>query len=243
MHMSKKPKNIIITGASKGIGEAIAGKFAAGNHNIFLCARNEEQLYKTTEELQTRFPAVLISAMPADVSKKEQVVSFGNWVLKQTESTGGPDVLVNNAGVFFPGGITTEEDGLLERTMETNVYSAYHLTRTLLPKMMENRHGHVFNICSVASLQAYKSGAAYSISKFALLGFSKNLREEMKPHGVKVTAVIPGAVYTGSWKESDVSPQRIMEPDDIATLVYAASCLSSQAVTEDIIIRPQLGDV
>ena len=235
--------NIIITGASKGIGKAIAGKFAAGHHDIFLCARNEEQLHETLEELRAGYPAVTIQGMPADVSQKEDVIRFGNWVLQQTETTGGPDVLINNAGIFYAGSITSEEEGILEKSMETNVYSAYRITRILLSKMVEKGQGHIFNICSIASLHAYKNGASYSISKFALLGFSKNLREEMKPHGVKVTAVIPGAVYTNSWKESGMSPERIMEPDDIATLVYAAFSLSPRAVTEDIIIRPQLGDV
>ncbi len=124
-----------------------------------------------------------------------------------------------------------------------NLYSAYHLTRALLPGMMARRKGHIFNICSIASLQAYPNGGAYSISKFALAGFSRNLREEMKPHGIKVTAVYPGAVYTDSWAGSGVDPQRIMEAGDIAEMVYAAAGLSPQATVEDILLRPQLGDL
>ena len=85
-------------------------------------------------------------------------------------------------------------------------------------------------------------GGAYSISKFALLGFTKNLRYELRPHNVKVTALVPGAVYTDSWK-GFVEPERIMEPEDIATLIYTTSRLSPQATVEEIVIRPQLGDL
>jgi short-subunit dehydrogenase len=98
-------------------------------------------------------------------------------------------------------------------------------------------------MCSIASLKAYPNGGAYSISKFALAGFSKNLREEMKPFGIKVTAVYPGAAYTDSWAGSGVDPVRIMEADDIASMIYAASLLSPQACVEDIVLRPQLGDL
>ncbi|MEK7198799.1 MAG: SDR family NAD(P)-dependent oxidoreductase, partial [Bacteroidota bacterium] len=91
--------------------------------------------------------------------------------------------------------------------------------------------------------QAYANGGSYSISKFALLGFSKNLREELKPHGIKVTAVCPGATLSGSWDGFEIDPQRIMEAEDIAKMVYAATLLSPQAVVEDIIMRPQPGDL
>jgi short-subunit dehydrogenase len=124
-----------------------------------------------------------------------------------------------------------------------NLYSAYHLTRKLIGSMMKQKSGHIFNMCSIASLNAYANGGAYSISKFALHGFSKNLREEMKPYGIKVSSVFPGAVLTDSWGDFDNSNQRIMEAQDIAKLVFAAAQLSPAACVEDIIIRPQLGDL
>ncbi len=237
--------NVIITGASKGMGKAIAEKFAANNHNLVLCARNEVQLYKTIEELLLKYPRSIIKSLAIDLSETAATKHFGAWAQEQVGKMPGEkvDVLVNNAGQFMPGSIYNEDEGILESMIAVNLFSAYHLTRALLPRMMENKNGHIFNICSIASLNAYKNGGAYSISKFALLGFSKNLREEMKPHGIKVTAVLPGAVYTDSWSGSDIQPQRIMESEDIATLVYAAACLSPQAVVEDIIVRPQLGDL
>ncbi|MBC7424276.1 MAG: SDR family oxidoreductase, partial [Ferruginibacter sp.] len=136
-----------------------------------------------------------------------------------------------------------EEDGMLEQMINANLYSAYQLTRVLLPLMMQTKTGHIFNMCSVASLNAYPNGGSYSISKYALMGFSKNLRDELKPHNIKVTAVSPGAVLTDSWGDFDNSKKRIMEASDIAAMIMAATKLSTQAVVEDIVIRPQLGDL
>lgn len=231
--------NIVVTGASKGIGRAIAEIFSANGHQLSICARGEATLYKTMGELQVLYPAAAIKAMPADLSSAAGAAEFGNWCLQQ----GIPDILVNNAGRFEPGSVHNEPAGLLENQLATNLFSAYHLTRVLLPAMMGRGSGHIFNICSIASLHAYPNGGAYSISKFALHGFSKNLREEMKPHGIKVTSVHPGAVLTDSWGNYDNSSKRIMEADDIAKMVYAASRLSVQACVEDIVIRPQLGDL
>lgn len=230
---------VIVTGASRGIGKAVAGIFAAHGYDLLLSSRSEIALYKATEELMTRYPDVSIKARPADLSVKEQAQEFGKWCLEQ----GVPDILINNAGLFEPGSVYNEPDGALESQVATNLYSAYHLTRTLLPAMMERKSGHIFNMCSIASLDAYPNGGAYSISKFALYGFSKNLREEMKTHGIKVTAILAGAVMTDSWGDFDNSSGRIMVADDIAKTIYASSQLSPQACIEDILIRPQLGDL
>ncbi len=231
--------NIVITGASKGLGKAMAKQFAADGNTLFVCSRNEVQLYKLVEEIMLEYPDCTVKAMPVDMSVKKEVTAFAEWILRYAI----PDIIVNNAGQFIPGAVHNEEDGVLEQMMQTNLYSAYYLTRALLPKMMEQKSGYVFNICSIASMQAYSNGGSYSISKFALLGFSKNLREELKPYGIKVSAVLPGAAYTDSWSGSGIDPERIMEADDVAKMVYSATTLSSRAVMEDIVLRPQLGDL
>lgn len=232
--------NVVISGASKGIGKAIAESFAAEGNNLFICARNEITLYNTVAALQLKYPESTINARVADMSKKEEVQKFGQWILSKVATI---DVLVNNAGKFIPGSIFSEEEGMLEQMIDTNLYSAYHLTRTLLPVMIHHKRGHIFNICSIASLQAYPNGGSYSISKYALMGFSKNLRNELMPHHIKVTAVYPGAVLTDSWVGFDNTTKRIMEADDIAITILAATKLTGQAVIEDIVIRPLLGDL
>ncbi len=232
--------NIIITGASKGFGKAIAEKFSLPNNTLYLCARSESTLKQAVDELQKKNPNTHYKYKCADLSIPKEAIAWGEWVLSQTNHI---DILVNNAGRFMPGAIHNELENVLIDMMQTNVYSAYYLTRTILPSMMGKKAGHIFNISSIAALQAYPNGGSYGISKHALLGFSKNLREELKPYNIKVTAVCPGAAYTDSWAASGVKPERIMEANDIAEMIYVASKLSPQAVVEDIIMRPQLGDL
>ena len=238
-HRAKEAKNIIITGASRGLGYAIAEIFAENGNDLFLTSLNENNLFKAVGELQNTYPGIKIKAKPFDLSKKEEARAFGEWCLKN----GSPDVLVNNAGSFSGSNVHDEEDGALEEMIETNLYSAYHLTRTIVPAMIAKKSGHIFNMSSIAGLKAYPNGGSYSISKFALRGFSINLRDELKRYNIKVTTVFPGAAYTDSWAASGLERKRFMEASDIAKIVYAASQLSAQACVEEIILRPQWGDI
>ena len=231
---------VVITGASRGLGLSIAEAFAAEGHNLLLTARNEIKLYHVLESLMGRFPEQLIKAKAFDQGSRQGAVDFGNWVLEQGVV---PDILINNAGIFEPGRVIDEPEGQMEKMMSTNFLSAYYITRMLLPPMMERKSGHIFNMSSIAALQAYPNGGSYSVSKFALTGFSKNLREELKPYSIKVTCIYPGAVYTDSWAAAGISPGRIMKPTDIADTVVQISKLSPQAVVEDLVIRPLLGDL
>ena len=231
--------NIVITGGSKGMGKAMAEKFAAAKNNIFICSRNEKKLSATANEINKKFTGN-VQYFSADLSDKNEVLKFADWLLEKKIQI---DILINNAGQFVQGNVYNESEGNLEKMMNINLFSAYHLTRALLPQMIKNKSGHIFNISSIAALQAYHNGGSYSISKYALMGFSKNLREEMKPFHIKVTTVYSGAVYTSSWEGADILPQRIMEVEDIANMIYAASLLSPQACVEDIVIRPLLGDL
>lgn len=232
--------NIVITGASKGIGKAIAEKFAANGYSLFLCARHEKELADTAALISQNFPSIEVHHKTCDVSKKQQLKQFADWIHSKTPAA---DVLVNNAGSFIPGHVHEEEDGVIEFLMETNLYSAYYLSKYLLSPMMDRRSGHIFNICSIASLKAYRHGGSYGITKYAMAGLSANLRDEMMKYGVKVTSVFPGAAYTASWDASGVDPERIMTAADIAEMIYAAASLSPQACVEEIVIRPQLGDL
>jgi short-subunit dehydrogenase len=232
--------NVVITGGSKGLGRAFAEAFAAGGHDLALCSRSEEELQVTVLALRKQFPEIRVEAKAFDLSSKGGAEEYAAWVRSRF---GVVDILINNAGRFLGGNIYDEPEGTLEAMINTNLYSAYHLTRALLPVMMGQRKGQIFNICSVAGLQAYPNGGAYSISKFALLGFSRNLREELKPYGIKVTAVCPGATYTASWEGSGIDPERMMAPEDVAAMVYATANLSDRAVVEDLVMRPVLGDL
>ncbi len=229
---------VIVTGASKGIGKAIAVKFAQAGHELLLCSRNAAQLDATAAELRANYK-VNVKARAADLSVKDEVISFANWCLQE----GVPTILVNNAGIYLPGNAMDEADGHMEEIMNTNFYSAYHLSRKLLPAMIKKGQGHIFNICSIASLAAYDGGGSYSISKFAMHGLTKNLRHELKPLGIKVTGVYPGAVFTDTWGNFDNSDNRIMEAGDVAEMLFAAAMLSPQAVVDEITMSPQLGEL
>ncbi len=230
--------NVIVTGSSKGIGKAVAAAFAAEGHHVILCARNEHELQRTAKELQNQFPSSTIHYKSTDLSITNDIKEFADFCLQH----GVPDILVNNAGMYFPGGCLDDKDEL-EPMLKANLFSAYHLTRLIAPEMIKQKSGHIFNVSSIAALSAYDGGGCYSISKFAMNGFSQNLRYELKPHHIKVTTLFPGAVFTDSWKGFDNSAGRIMEASDIAQMIIACSKISPQAVVEEIILRPQLGDL
>lgn len=232
-------KLLVVTGGSKGIGKALIERFSREDFDVVTCARNLEGLDELKQTLKETNQTDL-HYMGADLSIKSEVMSFSNFILSLNRPV---DVLVNNTGLFIPGQIHTEEEGVLENMINTNLYSAYHLTRALIPTMKTNQQGYIFNMCSTASITPYVNGGSYCISKFALLGMSKVLREEMKPFGIKVTAVIPGATFTASWEGTDLSEERFMKSEDVAAAVYAAFALSPQAVMEELILRPQLGDL
>ena len=230
----------VITGGTKGLGRAFAEVFAAQGFDICVCARTQTDLDAMQAEWTTRFPQQHLHVFAADLSKKSDVMHFAGCVRNLWTRV---DVLINNAGLFMPGAISEEREGTLETLMEVNLYSAYHLTRALLPLMQVHRRGHIFNLCSIASIMAYPNGGSYTITKFAMLGFSKVLREEMKPFGLKVTALLPGATWSDSWLGADYPTERLMQPDDVARMVWAAYALSDAAVVEELLIRPQLGDL
>jgi len=232
-------KLAVITGGTKGIGKAITEKFASQKFDIATCSRNAIALTALKDYLQSTY-SIKAHVFTADMSVRSQVRSFTDFVT----GLGAPiEVLVNNAGLFTPGNITEEKEGVLESMIESNVYSAYYTTRGLAASMKSRKAGHIFNMCSIASLKAYPNGGSYTISKFALLGFSKVLREELMHYNIRVTAVLPGATRTSSWDGVEIPDERFMKPEDVADAVFGAYSLSPRSVVEEIIIRPQLGDI
>ncbi|GGN14265.1 sepiapterin reductase [Dyadobacter beijingensis] len=230
----------VVTGGTKGIGRAAIEKFLAQGFDVVTCARNESDLLELQQTFSQNFPQSKLTYLTADLSVRAEVDAFIAFIHSHPQRV---EILINNTGVFIPGQVHNETEGTLEKTMETNLYSAYHLTRGLLPGMMEHKKGHIFTICSTASIIAYPNGGSYCISKFALYGMTKVLREEMKPYNVRVTAILPGATYTDSWKGTNLPEDRFMDSRDVADSIWSVYALSSRAVVEEILIRPQLGDL
>lgn len=232
-------KSILVTGGTKGIGRAIVERFAEGGFDVFTCARNEADLLALKKSLEEKHPEIQVLASVADLSKKEEVNRFADEV----KSIRIPDVLVNNTGIFLPGALHDEPDGNFEFMMQTNLFSAYYLSRAFVKEMITRRSGHIFSMGSIAGLTAYPNGGSYAVSKWAMLGMTKCLREELKPHQVKVTSILPGATLTDSWAGVDLPTERFVRAQDVAESVWAAYNLSPQTVVEEVIIRPQLGDI
>lgn len=225
---------VFISGASKGIGLATARRFLEAGYEVAISASTETSLAEASAALPG------LQVFQADMSKKAEVQALGTWL---NAHFGPLDVLVNNVGRFVPGSLHEESDSAFEAMMHTNVFSNYYLTKAVLPAMMERRQGDIFNICSTASIMAYPNGGSYAISKFALLGFSKGLREEMKPYNIRVVSVIPGATRTASWDGVDLPEERFMPPEDIASAIFETHQLSARTVVEEILLRPALGDL
>lgn len=232
-------KTAIVTGATHGIGAAIATLLAKEQFALVICARNKQELEAMGKQLEALgSPKVVYYSV--DLSQKEQTKDFAQNALKEL---GHVDILVNNAGVFSPGNLCDEPDGQLEYMIQTNLYSAYEITKIIAPHMIQRKSGHIFNMCSVASLKAYPMGGSYSISKYALLGFSDNLREELKPHQIKVTSICPGATNSRSWQGSGVAKDRIMPAEDVAKVIWNCAQMSYSTNIETVVMRPQLGDL
>ncbi|SDK32447.1 Short-chain dehydrogenase [Catalinimonas alkaloidigena] len=233
-------KLIVVTGGTKGIGRAVIERFAAAGVDAVTCARHAEDLDELAADFAQRFPQQQLFTQPADLSDPQQVTAFAEFVMSLNRPV---DVLVNNAGFFVPGQVHNEEEGVLEATLQLNLVSVYHLTRRFVPGMKARQSGHIFNLCSTASIMAYTNGGSYCISKFALYGFSKVLREELKEEGIRVTSVLPGATLTASWAGTDLPPERFMPSEDVAEAMFSAWQLSPRSVVEEVLIRPQLGDL
>ncbi len=230
----------VITGGSKGIGRAIVKKFASLGFDIATCARNQNDLNDLKHEIESNNGDIKCDVVSTDLGQKQGVKVFTEFV----KSLDNPvNVLVNNVGIYLPGQIYNEEENVLQKLLNINLLSAYYVTKGLIDDMVERRQGHIFNIESIAGIQPYKSGSSYSISKYALHGMTKVLREEMKEFDVKVTAVIPGSTYTSTWEGVDLPEERFMKAEDVADAVYSAYALSPNSVVEEILIRPQLGDI
>lgn len=233
-------KYILVTGGTKGIGRAIIEKFAADGFHIITCARSESALRALKLDIEQKYTFSKVFYLATDLSDQASLKAFISYVQNLKVKL---DVLVNNAGVFLPGTIIGESDSVLPYLLSTNLTSAYLLTKAVVEEMMRRKSGHIFMMCSTASITAYTNGGSYCVSKFALYGLSKVLREELKPHGVKVTAVLPGATFTASWEGVDLPIERFMKAEDVASAVSNAYGMSAGAVVEEILIRPQLGDI
>jgi len=223
----------IITGATKGIGKAIALELAQSGYNIITCSRNLEELSKLETELKNF--GINVLTIQADCSIKEEVFGF---VKKAMVFAPIIDILVNNVGIFKPGSLLDEEDDVFEIQQQINVNASYYIGKRIGKLMRQQGFGHIFNICSVASKSPVENAGSYSVTKAAMLSLNHVMRRELAPHHVKVTAIIPGSTYTASWEGTTLDKAKFVQPEDIAKTVRTVLQLSDGANVDEITIAP-----
>lgn len=233
----EKRKKIIITGASKGIGRKIAERLAK-NHDLALIARSQDLLKNLKTKIEKSGGNALI--FKADITKKEEVEEA---IEKFMEKLGHIDVLINNAGI---GDFKRVDQFTLEEVkymFEVNVFGTFLCTKQVVPAMIKRKQGQIINIASIAGLSGFKGGSAYAASKFAVVGFSESLREDLKEHGIAVSIVCPGSVNTGfgggSSKDIKSHGGYMLEPDDVARTVEYLVEEASTANTKLVELKPR----
>ena len=231
---------ILITGASQGIGAAIAKVFAAEvpGARLALVARSEKNL-RTVARACLKHGAN-VGIFPCDVSAEAAVTAMARAVTKRF---GAVDVLINNAGKFDGAPFLKMSVAMFDAQFAANLRSMFLVSQAFVPAMVRRGRGDVFNMSSIAGLQAYPNGAAYCAAKFGVTGLTKVMRAELKDKGVRVCCVHPGAVWTPSWKFSGFTGEKMMPAEDIARAILGVYRLSRRTVVEEIVLRPQRGDV
>ena|ERR1700743_2823240 len=233
-------ENALITGATKGMGRSIAIAFAKEGINLAICSRNLDDLSAFKNELQQINPDIEVFIAIADGSNKAELLKFATAA---EAALGLISIIVNNLGMYVYSGILDDEEDTFEKMMNTNVVPAYQLHRYFGKKMIAAKHGHIFNICSVAALNPIAEAGTYSITKTALLALTKVMRLDMQAHGVKVTAIIPGSTLTDSWKGMAVEKDTMVSPEDIASAIVNIYKMSPGANVDEMIIKPAPGQI
>ena len=236
--MSYKESSVLITGASQGIGRSIAITFAASTRRpLLLLARNEKNL-EETKLLCDEAGSERVEILVCDATNMENVLN-----LHIPDGFPDPGIIINNAGSYLYKSLSETSDEEFRHQMETNLFTAVHIVKRFLPDLRKADRALIINICSVGSLRGFSDSGAYSSSKHALLGYTRSLREELKKTDIGVTAVNLGQTHSTSWDASDMSPERLINPTDLATLLVTISEFSPRSVIEEILIQPQHGRV
>lgn len=230
----------LITGGSRGIGNAIAHACAEKGSDLVLVSQTDNPLRDAAAELEARY-ARRVVPKACDLSSEREIDILAEYL-------SGHDLIPNNlvlsAGIFLEGSLLESKPDDYRKTVDVNLNAIYYLVRHLAPRMVSKANPRIVLIGSTAAYEAYPVGALYGVAKWALRGYAVNLRSELRRDGIGVTFVAPGGTLTDLWAGEELAPNRLLEPSDIGKLVATLLFeLSSQAVVEELIVRPMLGDI
>jgi 3-oxoacyl-[acyl-carrier protein] reductase len=230
---SLEGKVAVISGASRGIGFAIARRLGEMGAKLSICSRDPQKLEAATDQLRGIAPVVF--AAPVDVTVGEQISTFVEYTRK---SLGSIDILVNNAGVGWFGPAHEASEQTWNSILDTNLKSVFLMSRAVAPGMMDRKTGHIVNISSLAGKNAFKNGGIYCASKWGLLGLTECMAEDLRPYGIRVSAVCPGSVATEFSPHAGKDPAKMLQSEDIAHAVEMIVTQSPQSFISEILIRP-----
>jgi len=239
--MAVLPRRLVwITGASSGIGQALAFEYGTHACDVILSGRNESSLSSLSNKISAR--GGIVSVIACDVRHESSVNAAARKIL---DTIGIPDILVNNAGVtvFKRFAETTTEE--FDDIIATNLRGPFLTTKAILNRMIERGSGIVMNIVSFAAKTTYTESSVYAASKSGLAAMMEGLRAEVRDKEIKIVNVFPGAVLTPIWhpKVQSKYGHRMMTAAEVAAMIYSVSCQPPSVMVEELVLRPQSGDI
>lgn len=232
-------KVIWVTGANSGIGKSIALKFLQNGHKVVASARREEEIKKLFNEDGVNEENLIVT--PLDITDAGKIESIYNYLREKYLFVG----LINNAGISNFQNAADNSIAEIKSIIDTNLLGSIYMIKTLLPSMIAAEEGRIINILSVVTSKIFTSSSAYSASKAGLEAYSKVLREEVRENNIRITNIYPGATKTPIWpnKALEKFSSRMMNPDEIAQIVFDAYSIQGNIVPEEIVLRPAKGDL
>src|SRR5271165_5488268 len=227
-------KTALVTGASRGIGFAIAETLGRMGAKVSICARDPKKLEDAAAKLQTA--GIEVAAATADVTSAKDIAAL---VAKIEQSLGSIEILINNAGIGYFGPTHLADEKNWDAVLDTNLKSVFLISKAVAPGMIARRSGHIINIASLAGKNAFKNGGVYCASKWGLIGLTECMAEDLREYGIRVSVICPGSVATdfGS-PASRKDPQKMLQPDDIAHAVEMLVTQAPQSFISEVLIRP-----
>ncbi|HYL68435.1 MAG TPA: SDR family NAD(P)-dependent oxidoreductase [Candidatus Limnocylindria bacterium] len=226
-------KVALVTGASRGIGLAVARMLGRLGAKVSLCARDEKKLEVAASELQSEGATAL--AVAADLTRADDVDSL---VARTVRSLGPIEILVNNAGIGYFGPAHQADESIWDSILDTNLKSVFLTSKAVAPGMIERRSGHIINIASLAGKNAFAGGGIYCASKWGLLGLTECMAEDLRPSGIRVSAICPGTVATDFSRHVGKDPAKMLQPEDIAHVVEMIVTQAPQSFISEVLLRP-----